>query len=109
MRDQIAADELIDNRNPLMFKLEDYKVNMLTNHKILEFTDKGAKVQQPNGEVVEIEADTIITAFGMQAENELANKICDQHPNAEMIGDCNKVGQISGAVRGGFFAGWGIH
>lgn len=109
MTDQIAGEEIIDNRNPLIFKLEDFNVKMLTNHEILEFNESGAVVKNQNGEKIELAADTIITALGMEAESELANRICDKYPNAQMIGDCEKVGQISGAVRSGFFAGWSIH
>jgi 2-enoate reductase len=108
MQDSIAAQALIDNRNPLMFKLRDYKVNILTNHKITEFTDKGAAVITPDGEAKELQADTVITAFGMRANGVLADKICDKYPTAAVVGDCNKVGQVANAVRAAFFAGWAI-
>lgn len=109
MADEIAAQALIDNRNPLIFKLEDYKVNILTKHKIREFNENGAVATDSSGNIIELEADTVITAFGMKPESELANKICNKYPTSDMIGDCNKIGQIAGAVRGGFFAGWAIN
>ncbi|MBM4763180.1 FAD-dependent oxidoreductase [Bacillus sp. B15-48] len=108
MKEEIASDVLLDNRNPLMFKLEDYKVDMLTSHKINEFTEKGVKITTPAGAEILLEADTIITAFGMKPENTLAHKICDKYPTTDMVGDCDKLGQIQGAVRKGFFAGWAI-
>lgn len=108
MDDEIAPNVLIDNRNPLTFKLEEYKVKELTSHKIIEFTANSVKAEDASEKVIEIPADTIITAFGMKAENELADRIADKYTTARIIGDCNKVAQIGGAVRGGFFAGWSI-
>lgn len=108
MADEIAPGALLDNRNPLTFKLEDYKVKELTSHKIVEFTANSVKAEDASGKLVEIPVDTVITAFGMKAENEIADRIADKYTSAKIIGDCNKVAQIGGAVRGGFFAGWSI-
>jgi len=110
MQDDLAPQVLLDNRSPLLMKLEYYNVKVLTKHKILEFTEKGASIVTPDGTVIEISANTVITAFGMKPQSELTNKICDKYPTAVAIGDCENNGrQISGAVRGGFFAGWAIH
>lgn len=110
MRGEIAPDVWnIDNRNPLLFKMRDLNVNLLTNHKIVEFTENGARVQSPSGEILELKADLSITAFGMRPEHELTFKICNKYTTAAIaVGDCNKIGQVAGAVRSGFFAGWSI-
>lgn len=107
----IIAPELWhpDNRTPLLFNLKKYNVKELTNHKILEFTSKGALVQTPSGEKIELAADTVITAFGTRPERELTDRICDRYTSAAVaVGDGDKIGKIMGAVRGGFFAGWDI-
>lgn len=110
MMDAIAPNVLFDNRNPLLFRLRDYNVKQLTKHKIIEFTDHSLKVETPEGKVIELPADTVISAFGMKAEKALADRIAEKYaPITAVIGDCNKVAQVGGAVRGGFFAGWSIH
>lgn len=110
MQDTIAADVTkLDNRNWLLKKLGDYNVNILTGHTVVEFNDKSAIVKAPDGSLKTLEADTIITAFGMSSRKELTDRICDKYPiTAISIGDGNKIGQILGAVRGGFFAGWSV-
>lgn len=110
MKDTIAPDVWnIDTRNPLLFELRDNHVNVLTSTTITEFTETGAKAQTADGSIIELEADTVISAFGMKSESELAQKICDKYSCAAIaVGDCNKIGQVIGAVRGGFFAGWSI-
>ena len=66
MKEEIAQDALLDNRNPLLFKLEDYGVKMYTNCKITQITPEGIHAVY-NGEETEIKADTIVTAFGMKS------------------------------------------
>jgi NADPH-dependent 2,4-dienoyl-CoA reductase/sulfur reductase-like enzyme len=109
MMDELASNMLLDNRNPLMFRLEDYKVDQLTGYKITEITKDGVKaINKANNEKF-IPADTVITAFGMKANDELAQEIAFKYPITTIIGDCDKVAQVAEAVRGGFFAGWSIH
>lgn len=107
MLPSVAANALLDNRNPLMFKLADYHVDIKTNSKIIEMKDNAVVIKNC-GVVEELMADTIITAFGMRSLNTLADKIADRYPNSSIVGDCNKVGQVAEAVRSGFFAGWSI-
>ncbi len=109
MMDQLAPEMLLDNRNPLMFRLEDYKVKQFTGHKIREITKDGVKTINAQGKEEFILADTVITAFGMKECNQLAQEIAYRYPPTAIIGDCNKVAQVAGAVRGGFFAAWSIH
>lgn len=107
MLDEIAPNALLDNRNPLLFKLEDYKVELKTGHKITEFKE-GSIVVEHDNVTEELAADTVITSFGTKSLSALANKIANAYPSATIIGDCDEIGQVAEAVRGGFFAGWAI-
>ncbi|ACB84606.1 NAD(P)/FAD-dependent oxidoreductase [Natranaerobius thermophilus] len=108
MLDELAATELMDNRNPLLFKLNEYNVEQLTGHKVIEFTDTGLTAEKADGTKVELKADTVVAAFGTQSESELAESIWKKYPTSRLIGDCVEVAQIGSAVRNGFFAGWSI-
>ncbi len=108
MLDQLAPTALLDNRNPLMFRMAENNVKSLTSTKIVEITDKGVKVIGPDGEAF-IEADTVITAFGTRSNRAFIEEICDKYPTTLVVGDCEKVAQIGEAVRGGFFAAYSIH
>ncbi len=110
MKDRIAAEEwLEDNRIPLDEKIKQYNVNVLLNTKILHFTENGACVEMSDGSKAVLEADTIITAFGMRPQKDLAERICAKYSNAAVsVGDCTGLGRIYGAVRKGFLAAYTV-
>jgi len=108
MMDALCPTALLDNRNPLLFRMEDYGVKERTSCKILEITEKGAVVESSSGKET-IEADTIIASFGMKSNNAYIDDICTKYPLTAVIGDCASVAQVGEAVRGGFFAAWSIH
>lgn len=109
MAPELAPEMLLDNRNPLMFQLEDYNVKAYTGHTIQEISQEGVKAVDSEGKEVVLPADTVISAFGMKARKDLANEIAKKYPTTAIVGDCKEVAQIGGAVRGGFFAAWSIH
>lgn len=108
MQDMICPTGLLDNRNPLLFRLRDANVKQKVSTKIIEVTDKGVKVVGPQGEEF-IDADCVIAAFGTKSNNQYIDEICEKYPTTQVIGDCKKVGQVAEAVRGGFFAAYSIH
>jgi 2-enoate reductase len=107
--DRIAHDLIIENRNPLIFKLEEVNVKVLTHHEITEFTGAGVKVLLGSGEEIEIEADTVVAAFGRKGESEPASQICARYSNAVNVGDSVKKGLTGNAVHDGFIAGLTIN
>lgn len=108
MQSELCPTALIDNRNPLMFRLDDYGVKQKTSTKILEIFPNGVRVEGPNGEEF-VEADTVITSFGTRSNNAYVKAICDKYPTTQVVGDCEKVGQVSDAVRAGYFAAYSLH
>lgn len=109
MAEKIAAKMLLDNRNPLMYRLAEHNVEILTSHKITAITSDGIRAVDQEGKEVLIAADTVISAFGTRPNRKLADRIAEKYPTTSVIGDCNKIGQVGDAVRAGFFAAWGIH
>ncbi len=108
MMDELCPTAILDNRNPLLFRLRDNHVKQQTSSKILEITKEGVVVENSNG-IITISADTVIAAFGMKPNNKSIDEICRKYPTTAVVGDCINVGQIGEAVRGGFFAAWSIH
>ncbi len=109
MQDEIVPTMLLDNRNPLIFRLEEYKTKVLTGHKITKIEPDAVFALDKSGKEVRLAADTVITAFGMKPVAQLAKDIAEKYPTTAIIGDCSQVAQIGEAVRGGFFAAWSIH
>jgi NADH dehydrogenase FAD-containing subunit len=106
--------EIIPTANPvtrfsITQEFNRHHINIMTCHKVIEFSGKGVKVVTDNeGKEKEIPANTIVLAFGMEPERGLSKSICDKYPKAIPMGDCVSMGQVGEAVRRGFFAGWGI-
>ncbi|MBQ6361380.1 MAG: FAD-dependent oxidoreductase [Lachnospiraceae bacterium] len=108
MLPELCPTALLDNRNPLLFRLRDNNVKQLTSTKIKEIKADCVIAEGPEGEVC-IPADTIIASFGMKPYAPYVEAICEKYPTTAVVGDCISVGQVGEAVRGGFFAAWSIH
>ena len=109
MRESVGPDVMFINAAALMPMLEKYGVRLLPGHKVLAFDARGVKAQKTDGSEVFIEADTIITAFGVKQNNKLFEDISSKyHIKTRPVGDCETVGNVGTAVRSGFFAGLAI-
>ena len=109
MADAIAKDVLFINAVTINVKILEVGIKVCTNAKVQEITATGVIVQKADGTVEEISADTVITAFGMKPSREVAEKIRDKYLlKTIIIGDSEKVGKVSTAVRSGFYAALSI-
>ncbi len=85
----------------LLHKLAARKVDMLTNVRYEEITDKGLVVSGSNGERHLIEADTIVLALGAEPYTELADKLKGKTPEIHLAGDCIEPYGIREAIASG--------
>ncbi len=108
MLDALCPNAILDNRNPLMFRLEEYGVKQLTSTRIVAFQENSVVAEGPDGRQ-ELPADTMIAAFGTKPNNAGVDAVCDKYPTTAVVGDCTGVDQVAKAVRGGFFAAWSLH
>jgi 2,4-dienoyl-CoA reductase-like NADH-dependent reductase (Old Yellow Enzyme family)/thioredoxin reductase len=106
--DNIAIETAFINQQAIKAKIAEYKVNVLTKHKVLRISSDGIVAADANGNEVVIKGDTVITAFGTRANKALADTIQDKYPDAVLIGDCNKVGNIGTSIIAGFTAAYAI-
>jgi len=60
----------------------------------VRFTDAAGAVQQ-------VKADHVIVAMGASGDTALADRLRGEGFTVESVGDCNGVGYIEGAIRGG--------
>ena len=107
MLGEVAINDHFINKAALIPMLKQHKVEIYTNHKVLEITSEGVKTVSKDGNDVFIKGgDTIVSAFGMRPNNSLAEKISSKyHTKTCIVGDCQKVGKVGNAVREGFYAG----
>jgi 2,4-dienoyl-CoA reductase (NADPH2) len=68
----------------------------------VEITDKGLTIIDKDGNRQTLEADTIVTALPLKANNELLNVLKGKVPEVYPIGDCNEPRLILNAVADGY-------
>lgn len=72
-------------------------MRILTETRLLEVLDNGARVSSKKGEET-IEADTVILALGLKAEQGLYNELTAAGKEAYLVGDAVKAGKIFDAI-----------
>jgi NADPH-dependent 2,4-dienoyl-CoA reductase/sulfur reductase-like enzyme len=109
MLDEVAVNDHFINKASLIPMLLQNGVELYTGHRILEIETNGVKAQKKDGTEVFIEGNTIVASFGMIRNRAFAEDIYEKyHYKTRLIGDCDKVGKVGGAVREGMYAGMSI-
>lgn len=104
MQPSILNDMVFQNKAPLMELLAKRNVQIITNAKVSEITDKSVSYVDANGQTVTIPAATVVSAFGYKAYNpleEIAKKHC---ANVHTVGSAVKAGNAMTAIREGYEA-----
>lgn len=102
MLPSIAADEVSSRRHFLMKSLEDHKVRMFTNSKLLAVEGKDV-VWEHDGKRCSEEFDTVVLALGSRAYAPLVEELNGIVP-VYSAGDAVKARNAMDAVREGFLA-----
>lgn len=92
-------------RNALLDEMDKRGIEQMLNTKVLEFTDRGLRVEHDGQEQI-IAADTLIYSMGMKANTALAEQIKDMAGDipVHVVGDCMKAGKVADAVHCGYEA-----
>ena len=77
------------------------KVDMRTNVRYEEITDKGLVISSNDGERRLIEADTIVLALGVKTDTELANRLKGKVTEIHLAGDCVEPYGLREAIASG--------
>jgi len=100
----VAEDMFIGVKLPLMFKLEDYNVRLLTNTFAKEIKADGVLIERKGAQEF-IEADSIVIAVGSTAQKSLEDELKEFVRELYAVGDCIKPGNILDAVHEGYKVG----
>ncbi len=105
MLPEVAIQDHFINKASLIPMMINNGVDLLTSHKVVEIMENGVKALNEKGEEVFVEGTTVVSSFGMKANTAIAQAIDDKyHDKVTLIGDCDKVGKVGGAVRSGMYA-----
>ena len=91
----------------LNFSLRQLGVTILTNTALEEITPTGVMVRR-KGELVPLNADTVVLALGGESDDRLARQLQASGIEIHLVGDCRGVGRINKAVLEGFRAGQSV-
>ncbi len=98
----IALDEFSLNRMYLLKMMDMAEIDILTNTSVSEITDDGICLVKKDGEIVRLEAGSVVIATGLKSNRELLETIGDDVPEVYAVGDCVEPGRLINAVWDGF-------
>jgi NADPH-dependent 2,4-dienoyl-CoA reductase/sulfur reductase-like enzyme len=99
--DEIASDLLELNRTALLRRLVEVGVRVLTERTIRAIEDDGVLADGPDGQV-RVAADTVVTAFGIRPNTDLAGCELPEDPRVHVVGDCVAPADVGEAVQAAF-------
>ena len=91
----------------MMQDLSRYGVTVRTQAKALEISLSGVKIEI-DGQIEEINADTVILALGSRSENAFQAVLDSKSIPHTIVGDANQIAQAYDAIHNGFEAGSNI-
>lgn len=109
MQGEVASNDHFINKAALLPMLAKNGVQIYTGCTVTEILPNGVRAVKKDGSEVFIEADTVVSAFGMRANDKTARAIdVKYHMKTRIVGDCVGPGKVGGAVRSGYFAGLSV-
>ncbi|WP_234985645.1 FAD-dependent oxidoreductase [Demequina sp. NBRC 110051] len=106
MADAVAGDLLLINRITLLRDLAEAGVTVLTGHRVTTVDAEGVVVDGPDGEN-RVDADTVISAFGVRPATGLAASL-EGRGTVIAVGDCVKPAKVGDAINAGFEAAFAL-
>jgi pyruvate/2-oxoglutarate dehydrogenase complex dihydrolipoamide dehydrogenase (E3) component len=92
----------------ILEKLRKNSVRILTEHRLLKISKKGAYVIDKNGNHVFLKGDKVIIAVGNRPNNSLFEKVKQIEKEVYQIGDCLEVRSAKEAIYEGAYIGISI-
>jgi 2-enoate reductase len=109
MLGEFARDVMAINKISLMRLLNENKVTLLANSKVIEIDSAGVIIEKKDGTKEKISADAVITAFGQCSDNSLGDAVRAKYNiKTTVLGDAERIGKASNAIRTGFYAAMAV-
>lgn len=107
MASEIAKDMIVINRITLLRQLAEHHVRILTGHTVTAIDDKGLTAMDADGQEVHVDADTVLSAFGVRPNTALPEALADR-AHVIPVGDCVKPAKVGEAINAGFLAAYAL-
>ncbi|HOC52327.1 MAG TPA: FAD-dependent oxidoreductase [Caldisericia bacterium] len=82
------------NRIMLIDLLKFNKVEVITNHSLMEVTDEGVNLIDKNFKKISVPGDNVVLAIGLKPNKELYDNLVGKVPNLYLIGDARDVRNV---------------
>jgi 2,4-dienoyl-CoA reductase-like NADH-dependent reductase (Old Yellow Enzyme family)/thioredoxin reductase len=104
IRDALCMEVPPFVRDDLLRRLRELRVNVLTQVSVEKIKGNTVSLVK-NGQVQNVQADTIVIAAGYRANQELAKQLAASVPELYTVGDCQEPRRILEAIHEGFMVG----
>jgi 2,4-dienoyl-CoA reductase-like NADH-dependent reductase (Old Yellow Enzyme family)/thioredoxin reductase len=104
MLPQVATD-VPEVQGELTAKLIDNSVEIFTNLKVIGVTDKGVTATDRGSNVINVDGDRVILAFGLITQAKLYQELEGKVRETYIIGDCVEPRRLGEAIREGYNVG----
>jgi len=93
----IALDAPMDERNLLLGRLGDYKINILTNTKVISINSNNVEIRGKKG-LKKIPSDSVVLCLGSKPHEAMINQIRKITPNLKVVGDALQPRRVTEAI-----------
>lgn len=107
--DKMAKTTFGYYRNALMDEMDKRKVTQVLNAEMIRIEKDGVIIKY-EGEEMKLMADTVVLATGAKPNTDTVEEIKSLAGDipCDVIGDCNKIGQVADAIRSGYNAAMAV-
>lgn len=105
---KLATELSLPRRWRMLHELDQSDVKVLKETQVESISAGHVDCVSKDGEKTRVPADSVVIATGVQANHILADQLKGFGFDVHLVGDCESVGYIKGAVRDGFEVGRSI-
>lgn len=106
MADRIGPDASWQSFSDVQARLIKFGTVFMPAHKLVSIEDQAIKLEQPDGQCVDLAVDYVVLSLGVKADQTLADELVNHFDRVVKIGDTAQVGRIANAVETGFVAAY---
>ncbi len=96
-QEELCKDTFELQRMALMRRLNESGIKTCYECKVKKITPKGVEITGKDGKTHLLEADTVITSFGLAPDTKVIEELAGVVQDTYVIGDCNRVANIAAA------------
>lgn len=106
MADRIGPDASWQSFSDVQARLIKFGTVFMPAHKLIEIDEATIRLEQSNGQCLDLAVDNVVLSLGVKADQTLADALVLDFDRVVKIGDTAQIGRIANAVETGFVAAY---